>query len=141
MIERVLAKKWVLFRSVEVHERVGEFASFFRHFDYARRTSFRYIMSLAKSELIAKIAAHMPSFAASLFRVPVSNPDHDAMLRSADPQLAKNKRFVYDFRREVFEAAHMDLAPGYRGWIITALQASPQRRQASHSRAWPSCCW
>ena len=35
------------------------------------------------------------------------------MLRSTDPVLAKNKRFVYDFWREVFEAAHMDLAPGY----------------------------
>jgi predicted SnoaL-like aldol condensation-catalyzing enzyme len=35
------------------------------------------------------------------------------MLQSKDPQLARNKRFVYDFWREVFEAAHMDLAPGY----------------------------
>jgi predicted SnoaL-like aldol condensation-catalyzing enzyme len=47
-------------------------------------------------------------------QVPVTaNADHEAMLRSADPQLAKNKRFVYDFWREVFEAAHMDLAPKY----------------------------
>ena len=47
-------------------------------------------------------------------QVPVTpNPDQESMLRSADPQLAKNKRFVYDFWREVFEAAHMDLAPGY----------------------------
>ncbi|HLX81608.1 MAG TPA: nuclear transport factor 2 family protein [Burkholderiales bacterium] len=42
-----------------------------------------------------------------------SNPDQEAMLQSKDPQLAKNKRFVYDFWREVFEAAHMDLAPNY----------------------------
>ena len=41
------------------------------------------------------------------------NPDQEAMLQSKDPQLAKNKRFVYDFWREVFEAAHMDLAPHY----------------------------
>ena len=47
-------------------------------------------------------------------QVPVSpNPDHDAILKHADPKLAANKRFVYDFWREVFEAAHMDLAPKY----------------------------
>lgn len=47
-------------------------------------------------------------------QVPVAaNPDHESMLRSHDPQLAKNKRLVYDFWREVFEAAHMDLAPAY----------------------------
>jgi predicted SnoaL-like aldol condensation-catalyzing enzyme len=47
-------------------------------------------------------------------QIPVTpNPDQEAMLLSKDPQLAKNKRFVYDFWREVFEAAHMDLAPNY----------------------------
>jgi predicted SnoaL-like aldol condensation-catalyzing enzyme len=47
-------------------------------------------------------------------QVPVTpNPDHESMLRSSDPQLARNKRFVYDFWREVFEAAHMELAPKY----------------------------
>ena len=47
-------------------------------------------------------------------QVPVApNSDHESMLLSKDPQLARNKRFVYDFWREVFEAAHMDLAPGY----------------------------
>jgi predicted SnoaL-like aldol condensation-catalyzing enzyme len=47
-------------------------------------------------------------------QVPVTaNLDHEAMLRSADPQLAKNKRFVYDFWREVFEAAQMEHAPKY----------------------------
>ena len=52
--------------------------------------------------------------AAAQAQVPVTaNPDHEAMLRHADPKLAANKRFVYDFWREVFEAAHMDLAPKY----------------------------
>jgi predicted SnoaL-like aldol condensation-catalyzing enzyme len=47
-------------------------------------------------------------------QVPVTpNPDQEAMLKHADPKLAANKRFVYDFWREVFEAAHMDLAPKY----------------------------
>ena len=39
--------------------------------------------------------------------------DQAALLASADPQLAANKKLVYDFWREVFEAGHMDLAPRY----------------------------
>ena len=46
------------------------------------------------------------------------------MLQSKDPQLAKNKRFVYDFWREVFEAAHMDLAPKYMA--ETYIQHNPR---------------
>ena len=47
-------------------------------------------------------------------QVPVTaNPDHESMLRHSDPQQAANKRLVYDFWREVFEAANMDLAPRY----------------------------
>ena len=56
--------------------------------------------------LLASLAAHA--------QVPVApNPDHEAMLRSKDLLLASNKRLVYDFWREVFEAAHMELAPRY----------------------------
>ena len=36
-----------------------------------------------------------------------------AMLKSADPKLAANKKLVFDFWREVLEARHMDLAPKY----------------------------
>lgn len=36
-----------------------------------------------------------------------------AWLASADPQLAANKRLVYDFWREVFEGLHMELADKY----------------------------
>jgi predicted SnoaL-like aldol condensation-catalyzing enzyme len=39
--------------------------------------------------------------------------DQGALLRSADPQLAANKKLVYDFWREVFEAGHMELADKY----------------------------
>ena len=47
-------------------------------------------------------------------QVPVqANPDHEQMLASTDAKLAANKRFVYDFWREVFEAAHLDLAEKY----------------------------
>jgi predicted SnoaL-like aldol condensation-catalyzing enzyme len=47
-------------------------------------------------------------------QVPVSPAaDHAALLASADPKLARNKRLVYDFWREVFEAGHLELAPKY----------------------------
>src|SRR5689334_19365892 len=39
--------------------------------------------------------------------------DHERLLASADPKLAANKRLVYDFWREVFEAGHMELAPKF----------------------------
>jgi predicted SnoaL-like aldol condensation-catalyzing enzyme len=52
------------------------------------------------------------------------NPDHESMLQSKDPRLAGNKRLVYDFWREVFEAAHMDLAPNYMA--ETYIQHNPR---------------
>jgi predicted SnoaL-like aldol condensation-catalyzing enzyme len=42
-----------------------------------------------------------------------ANSNHEQLLASADPKLAANKRLVYDFWREVFEAGHMDLAAKY----------------------------
>ena len=58
-------------------------------------------------------------------QVPVTpSADHEAMLRHADPKLAANKRFVYDFWREVFEGAHMDLAPKYMA--ETYIQHNPR---------------
>jgi len=41
------------------------------------------------------------------------NPDHEQLLASSDAGLAANKRLVYDFWREVFEAGHMELAKKY----------------------------
>ncbi len=50
----------------------------------------------------------------SLAQVPVTaNADHKAMIASKDPKLAANKKLVYNFWREVFEAGHMELAPQY----------------------------
>jgi len=47
-------------------------------------------------------------------QVPVSPaPAQESLLTSADPHAAANKRLVYDFWREVFEAHHLDLAPKY----------------------------
>lgn len=41
------------------------------------------------------------------------HPDHAHLLASSDPTLAANKRLVYDFWREVFEAGQVDLAEKY----------------------------
>ena len=47
-------------------------------------------------------------------QVPVSAAaDQQRLLASPDPKLAANKRLVYDFWREVFEAGHMELADKY----------------------------
>jgi predicted SnoaL-like aldol condensation-catalyzing enzyme len=44
---------------------------------------------------------------------PVASHDQLAMLKSDDPRLARNKKFVFDFWRIVFEGGHMDQAPHY----------------------------
>jgi predicted SnoaL-like aldol condensation-catalyzing enzyme len=47
-------------------------------------------------------------------QVPVqANSNHEQLLASKDPRAAANKRLVYDFWREVFEAGHMELAEKY----------------------------
>jgi predicted SnoaL-like aldol condensation-catalyzing enzyme len=47
-------------------------------------------------------------------QVPVApNRDHAAMLADADPKLAANKRLVYDFWREVFEAGQIERADDF----------------------------
>ena len=60
--------------------------------------------------LLAAGAAHVHVQA----QVPVTaNPDQTAMLASADPKLAANKKLVYDFWREVFEGGHMERVDAY----------------------------
>lgn len=60
------------------------------------------------------VAALLATAAPAFAQTPVTaNPDHAALLAHPDPRLAANKRLVYDFWREVFEAAHMDLAETY----------------------------
>jgi predicted SnoaL-like aldol condensation-catalyzing enzyme len=59
---------------------------------------------------LALLASTLTAFS----QVPVTaNPNQDLMLHSSDPKIAANKRLVYDFWREVFEAGHMELAPKY----------------------------
>lgn len=67
------------------------------------------IKSFAGTFVLAALLA-----AGAQAQVPVAAAgDHAPMLASADARLAANKRLVYDFWREVFEAGHMELAPKY----------------------------
>jgi predicted SnoaL-like aldol condensation-catalyzing enzyme len=64
----------------------------------------RLFLALALTSLVAMAHAQVP---------PVGSPDQLSMLASPDPQLAKNKRLVFDFWRIVYEGGHMDQAPRY----------------------------
>lgn len=64
----------------------------------------KYVCMLALALTCASALAQVPVTAA---------PDELALLKSSDPQLAKNKRLVYDFWREVIEARHLELADKY----------------------------
>jgi len=67
-------------------------------------------MSMARFAIAAALVLTPAAFA----QVAVSAAaDQEKLLASADPKLAANKRLVYDFWREVFEGAHMDLADKY----------------------------
>ena len=60
------------------------------------------------------VAVGLLASGAASGQIPVAaNPNHEQLLASADPKLAGNKRLVYDFWREVFEAGHMELAEKY----------------------------
>lgn len=67
-----------------------------------RRTPF--LLTLVFASFATMAAAQVP---------PMQAPDQLAMLKSDDPALARNKRFVFDFWRIVFEGGHMDQAPKY----------------------------
>ncbi|MEP6504374.1 MAG: nuclear transport factor 2 family protein [Betaproteobacteria bacterium] len=70
----------------------------------SRTTSFLKL-AIASLALAAGAAqAQLPVTAAA---------NQEALLASADPKLAANKKLVYDFWREVFEAGHMELADKY----------------------------
>jgi predicted SnoaL-like aldol condensation-catalyzing enzyme len=65
------------------------------------------------SSLLCALACAVVASAASAQVAVVAAPNQEALLASADARLAANKRFVYDFWREVFEGAHMELADKY----------------------------
>ena len=44
---------------------------------------------------------------------PTENPDQLSLLKDSNPKLARNKKFVFDFWRIVYEGRHLDQAPQY----------------------------
>jgi len=63
--------------------------------------------------VVAAALCSLAALSASAQVAVVAAPDQARMLASPDPRLAANKRFVYDFWREVFEGGHMELAERY----------------------------
>jgi predicted SnoaL-like aldol condensation-catalyzing enzyme len=63
--------------------------------------------------LLAATIAAAPGRAAQAQMAPTENPDQLSMLKDKDPRLARNKRFVFDFWRIVYEGRHLDQAPQY----------------------------
>jgi predicted SnoaL-like aldol condensation-catalyzing enzyme len=74
--------------------------------------------------VLALAAFAFASAHAQVAVVPTAN--HERMLASPDARLAANKRLVYDFWREVFEAGHMELVPKYL--TETYIQHNPNVR-------------
>ncbi len=71
-------------------------------------------MTVSKSLRLALLVALFAATGAARAQLPVlPAADQEALLAAADPKLAANKKLVYDFWREVFEAGHMDLADRY----------------------------
>ena len=70
-------------------------------------------MTLSTTLKLALLAALFAGGIARAQLPVVATANQEALLASADPALAANKRLVYDFWREVFEAGHMDLAEKY----------------------------
>ena len=63
-----------------------------------------FVIALTLSAVAAPVSAQLPV---------TLHADQQALLKSSDPQLAANKKLVFDFWREVFQARNMDLAPKY----------------------------
>ncbi|MBV9890767.1 MAG: nuclear transport factor 2 family protein [Rhizobacter sp.] len=70
-------------------------------------------MNISLARLVVAVSLVALASAALAQVAVVAAPDQEKLLTSADPKLAANKRLVYDFWREVFEGAHMELADKY----------------------------
>ena len=70
-------------------------------------------MTLSTILKLALLAALFAGGAARAQLPVLPAANQEALLASADPTLAANKKLVFDFWREVFEAGHMDLAEKY----------------------------
>jgi predicted SnoaL-like aldol condensation-catalyzing enzyme len=70
-------------------------------------------MTFSTTLKLALVATLLAGGAARAQLPVVPTANQEALLASADPKLAANKKLVFDFWREVFEAGHMDLADKY----------------------------
>jgi predicted SnoaL-like aldol condensation-catalyzing enzyme len=63
--------------------------------------------------LAATVAAVLGSAAARAGVPPAAAPDQQALLDSSDPQLAANKKLVFDMWRAIIQGGHTELAPRF----------------------------
>lgn len=70
-------------------------------------------LRVLRAVLLATLLAATPLTALLAQETPTENPDQLSMLKDKDPQLARNKKFVFDFWRIVYEGRHLDQAPKY----------------------------
>ncbi len=69
---------------------------------------------MKKAPTVLGLVCALAMAPAAQAQLPVqANPNQEQLLKSPDARLAANKRLVYDFWREVFEARHMELAEKY----------------------------
>jgi predicted SnoaL-like aldol condensation-catalyzing enzyme len=73
----------------------------------------RMILWKKRMVLVGVMLASVLASTAQAQVPPVAAADQQAMLKSADPKLARNKQFVFDFWRIVYEGGHLDQAPKY----------------------------
>jgi predicted SnoaL-like aldol condensation-catalyzing enzyme len=63
--------------------------------------------------LLATVVMVNPLGSVRAQEAPTENPDQLSMLKDKDPHLARNKKFVFDFWRIVYEGRHLDQASQY----------------------------
>jgi predicted SnoaL-like aldol condensation-catalyzing enzyme len=72
-----------------------------------------HVTRILRATLLATLVAAAPWSSLLAQQTPTENPDQLSMLKDKDPQLARNKKFVFDFWRIVYEGRHLDQAPKY----------------------------
>ena len=71
------------------------------------------VTRILRAGLLAALLAAAPLSLLQAQETPTENPDQLSLLKDKDPQLARNKKFVFDFWRIVYEGRHLDQAPQY----------------------------
>src|SRR5580658_2837943 len=71
------------------------------------------VSRVLRATLLTTLVAAAPLSSLLAQEAPTENPDQLSMLKDKDPQLARNKKFVFDFWRIVYEGRHLDQAPKY----------------------------